>query len=333
MKGDILLKINSYETPEMKNAETFWCNDELFSVVEDKKDGNFEKYGFTGQTVYVKGRTLHRIVSTRDIYNNHIKIPKGKLGGWIEKEENLNQYDNAWIGENVFVFGNSKVCDDAYVNSYSGDIFISGNSIIEKNVQIYGKSIIEGNSRITDNAMITQNRESDCVHIIESLIGGNSIIGGSAKITLSTITGMATVKYSHIKTSYIDDISKITGCIYNSTIHGATVWGTNSLVSDTIISERNAVIGYDAMIKGTSDYIYISYFKNSAFDTGYPITFYKNYKGNICVSYHNFCDVVSELKYYLKFKDQLETNQYVKLINFVSHYFSLKSWRKEEEKL
>jgi hypothetical protein len=43
--------------------------------------------------------TLYQIEALRDFGN----IKKGDKGGWIEKEDNLSQEDNAWV------FGNAKV--------------------------------------------------------------------------------------------------------------------------------------------------------------------------------------------------------------------------------
>ena len=50
-----------------------------------------KKYILTENTKQISGKTLYQIESLIDFLNIH----KGDLGGWIEKEENLSQQDNA----------------------------------------------------------------------------------------------------------------------------------------------------------------------------------------------------------------------------------------------
>jgi hypothetical protein len=50
-------------------------------------------------------RTLCRIEATKDLPQHGVK--KGDLGGWIEKEENLQ--DNAWIADEAKVLDDAKV--------------------------------------------------------------------------------------------------------------------------------------------------------------------------------------------------------------------------------
>ena len=56
-------------------------------------------------------------------------IVKGALGGYIEKEDNLSQSNNAWVYGNAQVYGNAWVYGDAQVY---GDARVHGNAIIEK---------------------------------------------------------------------------------------------------------------------------------------------------------------------------------------------------------
>ena len=36
-------------------------------------------------------------------------VKKGDLGGWVSKEENLSQKDNAWVSGNAWVYGDARV--------------------------------------------------------------------------------------------------------------------------------------------------------------------------------------------------------------------------------
>ena len=68
------------------------------------------KYELTDETINLCGITLHRIRALRDIPSAGVK--SGDLGGWIEKESNLCQNDNAWVCGNALVYGGAEVCGD-----------------------------------------------------------------------------------------------------------------------------------------------------------------------------------------------------------------------------
>ena len=77
-----------------------------------------KKYELTEETVTVYGKTLYRIRAVRDFGS----VKTGEFGGYIEKEENLSHFDNAWVFDNArvydnaWVFGNAKVYGDAWVS-------------------------------------------------------------------------------------------------------------------------------------------------------------------------------------------------------------------------
>lgn len=70
-----------------------------------------KKYELTEETVTVYGKTLYRIRAVRDFGS----VKTGEFGGYIEKEENLSHFDNAWVCGDAWVFGNARVYDDAWV--------------------------------------------------------------------------------------------------------------------------------------------------------------------------------------------------------------------------
>lgn len=69
------------------------------------------KYKLTEETKEYHGRTLHRIVCVTAFAN----VAAGDLGGWIENEKNLSQYDNAWVYDNAQVYGDAQVSGNAQV--------------------------------------------------------------------------------------------------------------------------------------------------------------------------------------------------------------------------
>lgn len=138
-------------------------------------------------------KTLYRIKDCRT----------GKIGGFIESEENLSQVgscmvldcagvwgnacvsgnaivsDYACVGEEAQVYGNAKVLNEAYIH---GSAKVSGNAVIEGVAEILGTSQISGDTTVVDavvvNSEITNNAFVD---ILNGTVE-DSYISGSVKI-------------------------------------------------------------------------------------------------------------------------------------------------------
>ena len=59
-----------------------------------------EKCKLTNESIEHFGHTLYRIEALKDFGD----IKKGEKGGYIEKEDNLSQDDNAWVYGNAEVY-------------------------------------------------------------------------------------------------------------------------------------------------------------------------------------------------------------------------------------
>ena len=79
-----------------------------------------KKYELTTNTKMVLGRKLFQIRAL--ISFGDVKC--GALGGWIEKEENLSQYGDAWVSGNAQVSGNAWVSGNARVDGNNDYITI-----------------------------------------------------------------------------------------------------------------------------------------------------------------------------------------------------------------
>ncbi len=64
-----------------------------------------KKYELTDDTITVEGRTLHRIKALKSFSN----VEEGELGGYVEKEDNLDQRGDAWVYGDARVYGNAQV--------------------------------------------------------------------------------------------------------------------------------------------------------------------------------------------------------------------------------
>ena len=104
------------------------------------------KYKLTEETKVYFGRTLHRIVCVTAFAN----VDAGELGGWIEKEENLDQCGNAWV------YGDAWVCDNARVY---GDARVYGNAMVCGDAEVYGDVWVCGDAWVCGNAKVCGNAD------------------------------------------------------------------------------------------------------------------------------------------------------------------------------
>jgi len=86
-----------------------------------------KKYELTAESIVKFGRTLFRIKALVDFGN----VEEGELGGFVEKEGNLDQSGNAWVSGDALVYGNAQV---------SGDAQVSGNAVVSGDAQIFKMS-------------------------------------------------------------------------------------------------------------------------------------------------------------------------------------------------
>ena len=85
------------------------------------------------------GIKLFRIRALKSFGN----VEAGDIGGYIEKEENLSIYGNAWVYGDVRVSGDARVYGDARV---------SGDASVYDNARVSGNALVYGDARVYDNA-------------------------------------------------------------------------------------------------------------------------------------------------------------------------------------
>ena len=131
-----------------------------------------KRYTLIDDAIVFNGVTLYRIKALVDFGD----VKAGEFGGYIENEENLNQYDidvydhtdprfyggisfrkkicNAWVYNNAKVYGDAKIYGNAKIRDNS---IVYGNTMINDNAIVSDNAIIHGNVRIYDNAIIHGN--------------------------------------------------------------------------------------------------------------------------------------------------------------------------------
>ena len=100
-----------------------------------------KKYKMTDEIILVNGIILHRIISLK----KYGIIPKGRKGGFIEKESNLSQTGTAWVANDAKIYGNALVSENACV---------AGNAEVFNNAKIKGYAVIDGMAHIYENAKV-----------------------------------------------------------------------------------------------------------------------------------------------------------------------------------
>ena len=96
-----------------------------------------KKHELTDDTITVGGRILHRIKALKSFSD----VEEGDLGGYVEKEDNLDHSGEAWVSGNTWVYGNARVYGDARV---SGDAWVYGDARVSGNARVYGDARVSG---------------------------------------------------------------------------------------------------------------------------------------------------------------------------------------------
>ena len=81
-----------------------------------------KKFELTTNTKMFLGKKLFQIKALISFGD----VEAGELGGYIEKEENLSQADNAWVADNARVTDNARVADNAWVTDNASYTTIKG---------------------------------------------------------------------------------------------------------------------------------------------------------------------------------------------------------------
>ena len=85
-------------------------------------------------------------------------VDAGELGGYIQKEENLSQEDDAWVSGNAKVWGNAEVSGDAWVSGDAkvwGDAKVSGNAKVWGNAEVSGDAWVSGDAKVWGDAKVS----------------------------------------------------------------------------------------------------------------------------------------------------------------------------------
>lgn len=113
--------------------------------LRDKEGEKMKKFELTAEYVTnIFGKKLFRIKALVEFGI----VKEGELGGFVEKESNIDDDGNAWVSGNAQVFGNAKI---------SGNAQVYGNAKVFGNAWVYGNAWISGNAQVYGNACVAEN--------------------------------------------------------------------------------------------------------------------------------------------------------------------------------
>jgi hypothetical protein len=106
-----------------------------------------KKFELTAESkINIFGKKLFRIKALISFGD----VEEGETGGWIEKEENLEQSSgNAWVYGNAEVYGNA---------------WVYGNAEVYGNARVYGNVEVSGNARVSGDAEVSGNADYTTIH-------------------------------------------------------------------------------------------------------------------------------------------------------------------------
>ena len=109
-----------------------------------------KKFELTSEFVTFLGKTLFRIKALVSFGD----VAEGELGGFIERENNLDQSGDAWVSGDAQVFGNARVCGNAQVY---GDAQVCGNARVYGDAQVFGNARVCGDAQVSGDAQVFGN--------------------------------------------------------------------------------------------------------------------------------------------------------------------------------
>ena len=164
-----------------------------------------KKFELTTDTKMRFGKKLFRIKALISFGN----VRAGDVGGYIEKEENLSQYGNAWV------YGDARVYGDAWV---SGDARVYGNAEVYGNARVCGNAEVYGNARVSGDAWVYGNTRvsGDAWVYGNTEVCGDAWVSGDADYATASGFGSEYRSTTFFKLKNSDEIGVRCGCFYGT---------------------------------------------------------------------------------------------------------------------
>ena len=138
-----------------------------------------KKYELTEHTIVHFGVKLYRIRALKDFGG----VKKGDLGGYIEKEKNLDHDGECWVADDAKVYNKARVSQNAVISDTAfvfAGAMVLGNAKVKDDSKVFagagvlGHVVVTNGSRVSRDTIIRGNRVIDG----ETIVGGLRFIKG-----------------------------------------------------------------------------------------------------------------------------------------------------------
>lgn len=203
-----------------------------------------KKFVLTNRYIIRDGVKLYRIKCIKSFG----PFKKGELGGYVEREDNLSQFGNAWVYDDACVFGHARVYNNAIACGnvcISGNAEVYGNAFLCNDAKVYGNAKIHGKANIQDNAKVFDYAD----------VFGNSTVSGNAKVFGNAFISGGAIIYERATVggyALVSDESKVFGdaCIsgYSTILRNVSICGEAYISGYAFIEDDSQHCGFNCRI-------------------------------------------------------------------------------------
>ena len=183
----------------------------------------------------------HRLFRIRAI-KDFDDVKSGDYGGYIESEDNLNQYDTSWlysdavrISKNTRAWGNARVYSNGKLYNSAE---VRDNGVVCGNAKVYEDALIAGNAKVHGNSYI---------HGISKLYDNVNVSGDLVNIYGNTI----------LRDRVVID-GEVTICDTVSISSDVNITGSNITIDGEVVIDEPTNISSDALIQSNDDFISVN---------------------------------------------------------------------------
>jgi len=186
---------------------------------------------------------LYRIISLREFKLGRAVINAGEIGGYLQKEANLDINDASWVSNSAKVFDDAFISGDSHVYGMAA---VFGKAVIRKTT-VGDFSRIYGNSTVDDSSVRGKADIRGNAVVQKIFIDNAAVIDGNAKVSESSLGGGSHISdNSTVSKSKLYDHSRIYGwyTVTNCKLQQSALIRDENRLNETI--SRQIVLNFES---------------------------------------------------------------------------------------
>lgn len=191
-----------------------------------------KKYEITNESKLVYGVTVHRIRAMREfgVVDGSV-VKAGDLGGWVEREDNLQQNGSAWVADEAVVTGRA---------------LVEGHALVKGRALVFGSAVVMGFAAVGGDAWVCDSAHVGGFASVtgDPVICGGATVDGDARVGDSATVGGKAFVGGH---AVVGEHAAIDGC---AAVRGYAVVRGNAYVRDNSTIDGDAIVDGDATLHG-----------------------------------------------------------------------------------